>query len=198
MAQYLYVCHFSNGHIKVGRSVSPMARIAQHEARVSCLGVELVEHFIVECEGHSFPAERELIEKCVAAAEKRNKHEWFEGLDFQVVSDWANEISLKKFTHADQAKTSIDRFTGIFLAVQLFDGSPTKLAEAVGGTVIRQHVEHWLKVGRVPTEHAAAVEAATDFSVMRWDLRPDDWLRIWPELAQHPSAPPIQQAEAGA
>ncbi len=25
---YLYVCLFSNGHIKVGRSINPMARIA--------------------------------------------------------------------------------------------------------------------------------------------------------------------------
>jgi DNA-binding transcriptional regulator YdaS (Cro superfamily) len=88
--------------------------------------------------------------------------------------------------------------TGIEVALEKFDGSPTRLAEAIGGSVLRQHVEHWLKVGRVPTEHAAAVEAATDFSVMRWDLRPDDWLRIWPELAQHPSAPHLQQAEAGA
>ncbi len=27
--QYLYVCHFSNGHIKVGRSIEPTARIAE-------------------------------------------------------------------------------------------------------------------------------------------------------------------------
>lgn len=26
--QFLYVCHFSNGHIKVGRSVDPQSRIA--------------------------------------------------------------------------------------------------------------------------------------------------------------------------
>ena len=38
---FLYVCLFSNGHLKVGRSVNALARISQHEERVSCLGVEL-------------------------------------------------------------------------------------------------------------------------------------------------------------
>ncbi len=29
---HLYVCHFSSGHIKVGRSIDPVARVAQHAA----------------------------------------------------------------------------------------------------------------------------------------------------------------------
>ena len=33
----LYVCLFSNGHLKVGRSVNAMARISQHEERVEQL-----------------------------------------------------------------------------------------------------------------------------------------------------------------
>lgn len=89
--------------------------------------------------------------------------------------------------------------TGIEIALEMFDGSATRLAEAVGSPVVRQNIEHWAKVGRVPPEHAAAVEAATDFKVMRWDLRPDDWSRIWPELAVHTGAPTpsaTQQAEA--
>jgi len=49
MMDNLYVCHFSNGHIKVGRSVDPMARIAAHADRVGCLGIELVEHFLALC-----------------------------------------------------------------------------------------------------------------------------------------------------
>lgn len=35
MSEYLYVCHFSNGHIKVGRSVHPKSRIASHADRVA-------------------------------------------------------------------------------------------------------------------------------------------------------------------
>jgi len=32
---HLYVCHFSSGHIKVGRSIDPVARVAQHADRVA-------------------------------------------------------------------------------------------------------------------------------------------------------------------
>ncbi|WP_197328971.1 transcriptional regulator [Ralstonia syzygii] len=34
-----------------------------------------------------------------------------------------------------------------------------------------------------PIEHCAAIERATDCAVSRRDLRPDDWMLIWPELA---------------
>ena len=95
MSEYLYVCHFSNGHIKVGRSIDPKSRIAVHAERVACLGVELIEHHLAECVGHSSPAETELIGKCANEAVKQNKNEWFIGLDFLVVCEWANEIAAK-------------------------------------------------------------------------------------------------------
>lgn len=55
--------------------------------------------------------------------------------------------------------------TGIQKALDKFDGSPTKLAEAVGGNVLRQHVEHWVKAGVVPAARAPDVEAATGIPV---------------------------------
>lgn len=82
MSQYLYVCHFSNGHIKVGRSSAPQSRIAQHESRVSCLGIELVEHFVVECVGNVAQAESALIAFCKGVATKRHVNEWFVGVDY--------------------------------------------------------------------------------------------------------------------
>ena len=37
--------------------------------------------------------------------------------------------------------------------------------------------------GRRPSpEYCVAIEVATDGKVTRRDLRPDDWMRIWPEL----------------
>lgn len=95
--QYLYVCHFSNGHIKVGRSIDPQSRIAAHVDRVACVGIELVEHHVVECVGHSQPAEAALIDRCADAAKKRNKNEWFEGVDYLCVCEWANEIAAEEF-----------------------------------------------------------------------------------------------------
>lgn len=66
--------------------------------------------------------------------------------------------------------------TGIELAIERFEGSPTKLANAIGGTVLRQHVEHWVKAGKVPAGKAPEVEIATGIRCedlcpgVRWDV----------------------------
>lgn len=58
--------------------------------------------------------------------------------------------------------------SGIQEAVEMFEGSPTKLAAAVGGDVSRQNIEHWLKLGYVPREgDCAAVALATLIPVER-------------------------------
>lgn len=44
---------------------------------------------------------------------------------------------------------------------------------------------------RPSPENCAAIEAATDRAVMRWDLRPDDWWKIWPELVGKKGAPAV-------
>lgn len=38
---------------------------------------------------------------------------------------------------------------------------------------------------------AVLIERATGRQVMRWDLRPDDWHRIWPELIGIDGAPAV-------
>lgn len=79
--------------------------------------------------------------------------------------------------------------TPIQRALAKFDGSATRLAAAVGGGVLRQHVEHWAKSGRVPEKH---VRSLSDVSgVPCWDFCPDDWWRIWPDLIGRPGAPAI-------
>jgi DNA-binding transcriptional regulator YdaS (Cro superfamily) len=57
-------------------------------------------------------------------------------------------------------------------------------------------------------ELAVVIERATELQVRRWDLRPKDWWRIWPELIGIEGAPggpgvtpanhPAQQAAPGA
>jgi DNA-binding transcriptional regulator YdaS (Cro superfamily) len=74
-------------------------------------------------------------------------------------------------------------------AVDVFDGSPTRLAAAVGDGVLRQHVEHWLKSKRVPAERCPAVSKVTRIPL--WELRPDDWHRIWPMLIDTHGAPAV-------
>jgi len=139
MSEYLYVCHFSNGHIKVGRSISPKSRIASHADRVACLGVELVEHSIFECVGHSAPAEFALIDRCAELATKRNKNEWFEGLEYMDVCELADSF----------AKSGVSRPSGFNEHVDsaFIDhlGGPAKVAELLNmtGAGGRERVQNW-------------------------------------------------------
>ena len=55
----------------------------------------------------------------------------------------------------------MDAKTGIEQALAIFDDSPTKLAQAVGNGVKRQHIEHWLKAGVVPAAKTPDVMVAT-------------------------------------
>lgn len=51
--------------------------------------------------------------------------------------------------------------------------------------------------GRVPSaENCVSIERATDNAVRRWDLRPRDWHRIWPELIGADGAPAVEHADA--
>ena len=66
------------------------------------------------------------------------------------------------------------------------------LAAAIG--VKQQHVWNWLhRPGQVPPEHCAAIQAAT--GVPRWELRPADWHRIWPELVGAAGAPAVLEQQ---
>lgn len=52
--------------------------------------------------------------------------------------------------------------------------------------------------GRRPAPPAVvpALEEACEHEVRRWDLRPDDWHRIWPELIGTDGAPAVPATEA--
>ena len=43
----------------------------------------------------------------------------------------------------------------------------------------------------VKPSRCVEIERVTHRQVMRWDLRPNDWWQIWPELIDHPNAPPV-------
>jgi DNA-binding transcriptional regulator YdaS (Cro superfamily) len=65
-------------------------------------------------------------------------------------------------------------------------GSIASLAQKIG--VATSSPAMWKsRGGRVPSDHCAAIELLT--GVKRWDLRPDDWHRIWPELIGAEGAP---------
>jgi DNA-binding transcriptional regulator YdaS (Cro superfamily) len=70
-------------------------------------------------------------------------------------------------------------------ALAKFGDSPTALAVAIGGSVKRQNIEHWMRSGRVPAEHCPGVERSVHGAVSCEALRPDlTWRRVrdkvWP------------------
>jgi DNA-binding transcriptional regulator YdaS (Cro superfamily) len=77
----------------------------------------------------------------------------------------------------------------IHVAVQAAGGQ-SALAGGIGAT--QQQVWNWLRRGdAVPPEFCAQIELFLRGAVTRWQLRPDDWHRIWPELVGTEGAPPI-------
>lgn len=103
-AQFLYVCLFDNGHIKVGRTSKPEMRISQHAKRLACIGIELVASFVAECKTSISDSEIALIKKCKKASSKQHLNEWFVGLDYKTVCEWCTEISGGKGVGSFQAK----------------------------------------------------------------------------------------------
>jgi hypothetical protein len=77
--------------------------------------------------------------------------------------------------------------TGIQKAVEGFDGSPTKLAAALGKGVSRQTVEHWLRVGHVSPGLAPNVADVSGQPIESLDST-TDWHLVPGLLARHGSA----------
>ncbi len=70
-------------------------------------------------------------------------------------------------------------------------GRQAELARHLG--IKPPQVADWISRDKpVPVVHMAAIEAYTAGAVTRRDMRPDDWRRIWPELAGATMAAPTQ------
>lgn len=71
-------------------------------------------------------------------------------------------------------------------------GRPKELALSLG--VSGSLVAHWA-VGRkaVSAERCVPIERFTEGAVRRWDLRPDDWAAVWPELIGAAGAPAVPE-----
>jgi DNA-binding transcriptional regulator YdaS (Cro superfamily) len=77
-------------------------------------------------------------------------------------------------------------------------GAAAALARAVGVHPVM--VSQWSSgLKQVSVERCAVIEEATGKLVRRWDLRPNDWWKYWPELIGQegaPAAPPACTAAA--
>jgi DNA-binding transcriptional regulator YdaS (Cro superfamily) len=71
-------------------------------------------------------------------------------------------------------------------------GTAADIARAMGVHPVM--VSQWASGQKfVPLERCPGIEAATRRAVMRWDLRPDDWHRMWPELIGADGAPDVPE-----
>lgn len=69
-------------------------------------------------------------------------------------------------------------------------GRAAALADELG--YARSQISQWAHgVRPVPVMAALDIERYTQGAVMRWDLRPNDWHLIWPELIGTAGAPPV-------
>ena len=77
---------------------------------------------------------------------------------------------------------------------------PTKRAELARRLGLHEQYVYQCLTGRktLAAPMCPAFEAASDFEVRRWDLRPRDWHLIWPDLIGAEGAPsvPTVQREA--
>lgn len=74
-------------------------------------------------------------------------------------------------------------------------GQRKELADALG--VSSAYLYQMATARRpVPPDLAPAIEQHTSNLVRRWDLRPDDWHRIWPELIGSDGAPTTEPEAA--
>lgn len=77
-------------------------------------------------------------------------------------------------------------------------GRKSELARAIdAGPGGPQLVYQWASgVRAVPIERCVPIERATGGQVRRWDLRPNDWHELWPELIGTKGAPSIPKKAA--
>ena len=69
-----------------------------------------------------------------------------------------------------------------------------QIAESIG--IEDQYAYQIIRGIRIASPALARAWHETEPGDALWDLRPDDWHRIWPELIGSKSAPPVATAEA--
>ncbi len=175
MKQHLYACLFSNGVIKIGRSSSPVSRIAQHEARLLVAGIDLAESYFVECMGDVVQAEAALIRKCDAVMNSvKRGNEWFENLVFADVRSWVDIFCQQNF-EADQSLQTFD---------PLVD---SKLRQEIAAQMgLNEQYIYQCLTGRrnMKPIQASAIEKLTKGAITRKMVCRTTWQGIWPELVE--------------
>lgn len=128
-AAFLYAVAFEGGIVKVGRSTRPRKRIGEHEDRLSCAGINLLDRHIVECQSDATLAEAYVIAQCAEVAEGVRQREWFYGLQFSTACALIDEACAMQFDEAAE-----DSPIKAILAIVEACGSQVAVAKQAGYT----------------------------------------------------------------
>ncbi len=128
-AAYLYAAAFEGGIVKVGRSTRPRKRIGEHEDRLSCAGIRLLDRYVVECQGDATLAEAFVIDRCAGIADGVRQREWFYGLQFSTACALIDEACAMQFDEAAE-----DSPIKAILAIVEACGSQVAVAKQAGYT----------------------------------------------------------------
>ncbi len=91
---YVYAVEFSSGVVKVGKTTDPGSRLANHAKYAEIHGGAIRESWTSELHNGYTKTERQLIEFCQQRGAKVFGKEYFGGLDFNIVRDFA-EITVQ-------------------------------------------------------------------------------------------------------
>lgn len=106
---HIYVIEFASDVIKVGRSFSPEARLAQHAEMAKILGTGLTRSWVSEKHISCNDTERALIQfghHHGEAVRPSGRGEYFKGLDFGYAQEYAERLVLDA-----QRRAYLDRLT---------------------------------------------------------------------------------------
>jgi hypothetical protein len=144
----------------------------------------------VECaDARGAIREARLITRCVEAATSRHDNEWFVGLDFETVCEWATEVAGTHLFHPSDRAGHLREYLrqeGSLTVSQLREAMNAYGCDLKDDAQLRQ----WVAVDdagnfkRQPgAAYAMSLERATNGAVTRTAMRPNDARLIWPELA---------------
>jgi hypothetical protein len=181
LKHYLYACLFSNGIIKVGRSISPQTRISQHEIRLSVVGIDLIESHIVECLSDVLQAESGLIKKCDSIENSvKRANEWFENLVFIEVCNWIDKFCTEGFDEQfiEFCPPKQQRYDPLI---------DSKLRQEIATQMgLNDQYIYQCLTGRrnMKPIQASTIEKITNGAINRKMVCRTNWQAIWPELVE--------------
>lgn len=106
---HVYVIEFSSGLVKVGMTASPKERMRQHESLARIHDVAIGQHWVSEPHAGARANEKRLIDFCRTSPGATNVGEFFKGVEFLRVRDFAESLSYERATQEEERRA--DRFS---------------------------------------------------------------------------------------